>query len=85
MGLGYKEYKKGSLGMIRTVLFCCNHISGCVKILQYSISYGSKGELEMEGNTTKKEIAGIKIEISEKRIGEDIVLTLSGGSRPHIG
>lgn len=39
----------------------------------------------MEGNTIEKEIAGIKIEICEKRIGEDIVLTLSGGSRPHIG
>ena len=32
-----------------------------------------------------KTIAGITIEICEKAIGEDLVLTLSGGEKPHIG
>ena len=33
----------------------------------------------------RKTIAGITIEICEKAIGEDLVLTLSGGEKPHIG
>ena len=32
-----------------------------------------------------KTIAGITIEICEKAIGEDLILTLSGGEKPHIG
>lgn len=32
-----------------------------------------------------KTIAGITIEICEKAIGKDLVLTLSGGEKPHIG
>ena len=32
-----------------------------------------------------KTIAGITIEICQKAIGEDLVLTLSGGEKPHIG
>ena len=32
-----------------------------------------------------KTIAGITIEVCEKAIGEDLVLTLSGGEKPHIG
>ena len=32
-----------------------------------------------------KTIAEITIEICEKAIGEDLVLTLSGGEKPHIG
>ena len=39
----------------------------------------------MNGKITKKEIAGISLEIREECIGEDIVLMLSGGERPHIG
>lgn len=39
----------------------------------------------MEGKVIKKEIAGISLEIREEVIGEDIVLMLSGGERPHIG
>lgn len=39
----------------------------------------------MEENMIEKEIAGIKIEIREQSIGDDIVLMLSGGERPHIG
>ena len=32
-----------------------------------------------------KTIAGIPIEVCEKEIGEDLVITLSGGEKPHIG
>ena len=32
-----------------------------------------------------KTIAGITIEICEKAIGEDLILILSGGEKPHIG
>lgn len=32
-----------------------------------------------------KIIAGIPIEVYEKEIGEDLVITLSGGEKPHIG
>ena len=39
----------------------------------------------MEGYTIRKKIAGIDIEISEKYIGDDLVVMLSGGDRPHIG
>ena len=39
----------------------------------------------MEGAITRKQIAGITIEIQETRIGDDIVLTLAGGDKPHIG
>lgn len=39
----------------------------------------------MEEHVIRKKIAGITIEICEKKIGEDIVLMLSGGERPHIG
>ena len=39
----------------------------------------------MEGAITRKQIAGITIEIQETRIGDDIVLILAGGDKPHIG
>ena len=39
----------------------------------------------MEGVITRKQIAGITIEIQETRIGDDIVLILAGGDKPHIG
>ena len=39
----------------------------------------------MEDVTVKKNIAGIEIEISEKTIGEDLLITISGGEKPHIG
>lgn len=38
-----------------------------------------------EETTIKKEVAGISIEIVEKWIGEDLVIMLSGGDKPHIG
>ena len=38
----------------------------------------------MEGVITRKQIAGITIEIQETRIGDDIVLILAGGDKPHI-
>ena len=39
----------------------------------------------MEGVITRKQIAGITIEIQETRIGDDIVLILAGGDKPYIG
>lgn len=39
----------------------------------------------MKEKITRKQIAGISIEIREMKIGEDIVLTLGGGDKPHIG
>lgn len=39
----------------------------------------------MEECVIRKQIAGIEIEIRETRIGEDIVLMLAGGDKPHIG
>ena len=41
-----------------------------------------RGRIKMKYSKT---IAGITIEICEKAIGEDLVLTLSGGEKPHIG
>ena len=35
----------------------------------------------MEGVITRKQIAGITIEIQETRIGDDIVLILAGGDK----
>lgn len=40
---------------------------------------------QTEETVIKKEIAGIPIEICEKRIGDDLVILLSGGEKPHIG
>ena len=37
----------------------------------------------MEGVITRKQIAGITIEIQETRIGDDIVLILAGGDKPY--
>lgn len=35
--------------------------------------------------TKKKEVAGSYIEVSAGRIGEDILLSVEGGDKPHIG
>ena len=40
---------------------------------------------QTEETVIKKEIAGIPIEICEKRIGDDLVILLGGGEQPHIG
>lgn len=45
-----------------------------------------RGTLSMKWIVTKKkEVAGSYIEISAGRIGEDILLSVEGGSKPHIG